>query len=294
MDGKPWLFRPPAPDFLTEVAFIVGWALQGCTAPYQLIVEFSKEPAWDVFCVFGAIDVQDVVRGFFRPEGLRTKRHGRKGGRDGKPGKGKGGIPDLSELWAERLVGGNPIQGRPFGNATTYLFNIVDEVDRVNWTMFLIGMAPDAIFKTMYGMLQASKDVCPQMVRLNRAMSYDYIIHSSGLTATSLDNLNFQVGCTSSVTGMATPTEERWYVAIWEMEFTNPFPGTADVQIGIYRQGSMDYVAVSGVASIGTGETVRLQCDAFTKTAVGFQWHAYASQSVESHYKQFTAFSITR
>ena len=293
-EPKPWLFRPPAPDWLSEVAFITGWFLQGCSAPWQLIVEFSKAPLWDVVCVFGAFDLEDVMRGFFKPEGLRSKRHGRKGTRDGKKGAGGIGIPDINEVVAQRLSGGNPIRGRPFGNLTTYLFTIADELDRAQFTCMILGLAPDAIFKTMYGMLQANKDLCPQMARVNRAMGYDYIIHSDGFTSTTLANLNFNVGCTSTNFGVAMPTVMRTYIATWEMEFTNPFPGEAEVQIAIYRQGTQDYVASSYPATIGTGETIRLQCDALCSTDLGFQWHARASQSVESHYKQFTAFSITK
>ena len=293
-DDQNWLFRPPAPDALNEVAFIIGWALQGCSAPYEAIIQCSKQPLWDVALIFGDFSTEDIVRGFFKPDGLRNKRHGRKGTRDGKRGRGVGGIPDINELWAERLTGGNPIRGVPLGSVGLFGFAIYDEIDRWNYPAMLIELTPDLIFKSMIGIVQFDKNSCPGMARLNRAQANDYIIASNSLVATSMSDLNYEHLIVSTIAGCSLAPPSRMYIATMTMSFDNPFSETSMCQIGLLRESDAKYVAISNIAPCHPGGELELSINAFTRENIGFQWHAMATKSVFSPHKQISVFSVTK
>lgn len=149
--------KPPRIDALDQMRFITQYFWQGCDAPFSVVVEFSQQPAGDVFLLLFSLDLDDILKSWLRPGNPRhanERRHGRK--------RPKGGnIFDVNEMLGGRAraeFGPYPGIDLPGSRA---LFRITDHIDRVNWTAAIIEAGPEWAFGTLWGIISSHPEVCP-------------------------------------------------------------------------------------------------------------------------------------
>lgn len=152
--------RPPPPPWLTKINFLLHYTFNACEAPFSLYAEMAKEPAWRTAVFLSAFDLVDFVKEIFRPYGLRSKRHGRKGRRSGRRG---GGIPDLSELAAERTRAREWFGDRRYGLGTRVFYVFTDIAERVTWNLMLVELSTDLAYDTIIGVINEDDSKCPNI-----------------------------------------------------------------------------------------------------------------------------------
>lgn len=76
--------RPPNFDGFDDIKFITNYFLMGCSTPAYLVVDFSKEPLWDVALLICSFDVTDIAQSVLEPGGQRHRRSGRHGRKSGR------------------------------------------------------------------------------------------------------------------------------------------------------------------------------------------------------------------
>lgn len=113
--------------------------------------------------VFTSLSLRDIIKEFFRPKGLRSQRHGRKGRKFRRAPRG---IPDPNEMIAKRLVENTAFNRRKYGMPTQIFYVVDDVIDRITWTVCLIEMADDLIYNTLIGVLEHEGEKCPNLGRL--------------------------------------------------------------------------------------------------------------------------------
>lgn len=122
-----------------------------------------------IFMVFTGLSVQDMVKEFFRPQGLRSSRHGRKGNKARTRG---GGIPDPNERVAKNLRSALDVQPPKYRLPNAALYVASDVADRLAWTVALLEMSEDLIYSTLLGVLEGDPKFCPNLGRLHRAAGF--------------------------------------------------------------------------------------------------------------------------
>jgi hypothetical protein len=139
-----------------ELNFIVSYIFNGCRTPLQLFVTTAQPIAGEIALVFLTSDWQDIVTTFWRPKGLRSNRHGRK-----KRGKNKlGGFKSPLDLVGETIPSlHDPFFGTPT-TATTFLWTLEGVIERVSWTVAVVEMTNDLVFKTLLGVLTLKATKC--------------------------------------------------------------------------------------------------------------------------------------
>jgi len=102
---------PRVPEFggFTDLRFITNYYLTGCSAPFELVLELSKEPTGDLLLLFIGFDEEEWFQEIFQPGRGRRRTPSRKG-RKRRRGFG---IPDWNAYLANKVrtapprLGGN-------------------------------------------------------------------------------------------------------------------------------------------------------------------------------------------
>lgn len=153
------------PSWLDRIEFIGRYVLSGCEAPAGVYAEAALPAAANIIPLFLGLSVDDFVKEMFRPKGLRSKRHGRKGR---KSGRGPRGIPDPNELAGRGVSAELGLADRSYGVPTRAFYVISDGIDRIDWTVALVEAADELVYTTLLGVLQHQGNQCPNLRRLWR------------------------------------------------------------------------------------------------------------------------------
>lgn len=163
------------PGWINKIQFIKFWIMNPCEVPWTAYIETARPISGEIALVLLGFDLREFLTAIFKPKWMRSPRHTRKG-RRGKPRRG--GIPDISEMLADRI---DPDGfGRPdrWYLGPRMLLEWVEVTDRVAWTIFLLEAWDALIFNTIVGVIEADKKICPNIARANR--SADFYTYSSG------------------------------------------------------------------------------------------------------------------
>lgn len=228
--------KPPAPNTFTKLNFIVGYFWQKCDVPWRLYVQFAQAPTNEAVLLLIGLDFKDMVKEFFRPAGLRSGRHGRKGN---KSGKRNVGLLDPSQMFAEKVPGYEEYRGRPFGSPTFWMYEITDVIDRVAWSLACVDALTDIGYGTLLGIIQDDPQNCPLIGRMFR-VDFDQTILSTqgGWAGFPVSQLEWVNNIDTPNGYVATVLEDARYAATLEVRGQATTPGETDVGIGIY-----DYLA---------------------------------------------------
>lgn len=252
--------RPPTPNWFNKVNFIVGYWTQGCDLPLQVYIQFAQKPTNAAALMLITPDWKVLTRKLFRPKGLRSARHGRKGSRSGKKG---GFIPDVDDIVFEEVFGEAISFGTPFGSETLLLFEIADEFLQVAWQFAVVDALTDIGYDTLLGIITCDKGYCPQIGRMFRFDNNQTILNTHGGFA------QFPVSQLEWINHMSSPNgyevgvvENSRYMATLAVRGEVLTPEPVDVTIGIGDLNAGRNLNESGTVRYQMGDEIDLQVDA--------------------------------
>ena len=143
------------PTFFEKLNAIVRFIEDPCDAPWLVYLELAKEPAVNAILTWFTFGLLDVTRGYFRPRGLRIRRHGRgkgKGGaRSGRLGRVLARIPglgdDVGNFIGKRLPGAQLVNQRQVSQGVKNLWIIDMGLQRILWWWLVIGITTDFLYE---------------------------------------------------------------------------------------------------------------------------------------------------
>lgn len=192
-------FKPRyIPPWLDRIRFIAKMELSGCSIPYGVFAENALPAAKEVTMVLLTFGVGDYVKELFRPKGMRSRRHGRKGSKS--TGR-RGGIPDPADIAAGRNEAKEFFGDRKYGMGTRVFYAATDVLDRLAWTAFLFEGLGEIVYDGMVGAIENNPDLCPQIRRLWRRGGYH--VEGAPLGAWHV----FQTGTLQYNVGLSSPNE---------------------------------------------------------------------------------------
>lgn len=264
------MLRPPVPsDIFQRVNFITAWWWQGCDPPFTLFCQFAGPPAGEAVAILIGLDMGDIVKEFFRPAGLRSHRHGRKGPRKGRNPLD---IPDPNEEMAKRLPGHKEWRGRPFGSPTFYAFAIDDIAERVAINVAIVDVVSDTLYQGLLGVLSLDSSVCPWMARVSRGNSDGPLLGAGDWQAHSDPELLFQVGeCESNAFGVSFWNAGR-VLCSYQAQWTNEDTIAHEAQIGLLEWGGRGVICASARQWVEPGDSISLECAGTIYKPTGIGW----------------------
>jgi hypothetical protein len=263
-------FQVPVPNWINRVNFVTAFFMQGCDAPFQLFVQFAGPPAGRAVALIAEFSWDDIVKEFWRPAGLRSARHGRKGVR-GK--KGAPELPDPNNEVAKRIPGQREFAGRPFGSPTFYVFEISDVADRLSYNFAVIDVITETMYEGLLGILSTDRENCPLIGRTRRSWKDRMPIGQGGggWMNFDIDHVEYAHRIDSSDFGAWWYGEAQALVSL-QIYLRRNWPGPTTVQVGLRFDINEEPEAIATVTLNDEGDDAHLTCDFSTTKSNGVQW----------------------
>lgn len=128
-----------------------------CDAPLVVYLELITPAAVNAGITFLSFGMLDLIRGYFRPKGLRSGRHmgrGRKGRRRG------GGIPDTAELIAKRIPGQSRFANRKVSDGVRTLWEIDNKGQAIFFWVMVYNLIKDFVYESASPILEFAATEC--------------------------------------------------------------------------------------------------------------------------------------
>lgn len=151
--------RPPR--WIDRMNFVYHYIFNTCELPFMLYFELGREPAGRAALALLSFGLDDLVRSFYRPKGLRTRRHGRKGSKARKPR----GIPEVSDVIAEKLPGYEEAKGRKVQDGVKILWKIDAVAQRALYYFMLADVISDFLYDWTSAIIKHDNANCPTTMR---------------------------------------------------------------------------------------------------------------------------------
>lgn len=145
---------PRPPGLIDKVNFIIDFIQDPCEAPWQVYVETALPALGDLILVWFDFGLDDVIRGYFRPAGLRSFGHWR--GRKRLPkNRRKPSLvrslkelleDDLGNIIGKHLPGANIVKARKVSSLERTLWIIDTQIQRVLFYWMVIDVTTDFFY----------------------------------------------------------------------------------------------------------------------------------------------------
>lgn len=260
---------PPVPGWLDRVNFITSFFWQGCDAPFTLFCEFAGPPAGRAVALLIGLDMDDIVKGFFRPAGLRSHRHGRKGPRK----KGRiPELPDVNDAIAKRVPGQAAFAGRPWGSPTFYAFEISDVADRVAFNVAIVDIVSDTSYQALLGILSVDPSNCPWVARGASHGEWNTILNTGdGWGNRSSPIIEYEHGLDMQAYAANLPSTGRFLVTFECAFFQDRWPYT-EVAVALRNGFGGEILEETGNVGLSFGDQTTLTVSATVPAGVQPQW----------------------
>lgn len=148
------------PTWLDKINFIRFWLSNPCDKPYTVYFETAAKPTGNLVVSLLTFGMLDLVRSFFRPKGLRSKRHGRKSRRGGKPL-----FPELSDEVAKKTPGHEPVKARKVTDGVKNLWKIDNVGQRFFYYVQIFDVVLNWWFEWQSAIIRDDRSRCPNLAR---------------------------------------------------------------------------------------------------------------------------------
>jgi hypothetical protein len=263
---------PRTPGFggFTELRLITNYYLLGCTPPFDLVIETSKEPGADLLLLFIGFDPEQWFQTIFEPGRGRRRGPARKGR---KRPRGPG-IPDWNAYFAGRVRQALPgFDGIKIG-PTRWLFRLWAVADFVQFSAAVLEGVTDIAFAHLWGVFKLDPENCQQLGRFGRSLGSPISVGGGGQPIwpinMQVEEFNTNFGAVSAFT--ATPNFGPGVVA-FEIGCRNLQSVTVSGRLIIYDPG-LNILRESGLIVLDPGETFfgSISADVAQGQAVAWGW----------------------
>lgn len=161
---------PKPPGFVDKFNFVIDFFQNPCDAPFMLYVETAHKAAGKAVLSLLSFGMDDIARGFFRPKGLRSGRHGRKRNQPGRRRRGNkriGSFPELGEEIGKRIPGAAKA-GEPVEDVQKFLWRIDGGLQRGMYYWMIADVTNDFFYNWASAIQDASPQRCGQEPRFLR------------------------------------------------------------------------------------------------------------------------------
>lgn len=148
------LFEWPA-EFSYTLQSIVRFASFDCDGTWNVFIETLKPPAGQLFIALLDFGWDDVLRGFLRPIGIRSRRSFRKGRKRGRKRSiifDK--IPEIGEEIGEHLPGARLVKGRQVGSLQRWIWRIDGVLQKGAFYWMLVDLVSDFAYGWLIGIMR--------------------------------------------------------------------------------------------------------------------------------------------
>lgn len=179
---------PPA--WLDKVKFIKYYFLNGCETTLFVYLETGAKALENAVLSLLLFDMLDLVRGLFRPKGLRSTTHGSRAKKNKGKGKATEAIPELGEIIGGEIRDDIGFKKPTYSSGTQLLWEIDAFTQRGLYFVMIGDVIADFAFDWYSGIIASPESNCA--LGRARVTSPGEIIAGSGWGLLVLDTIEFE------------------------------------------------------------------------------------------------------
>ena len=132
------------PGFFEQINYIAKFVSNPCDAPWTVYMELFFPALGKALLVILSFGMDDVMRGYFRPKGVRGPWHRRKG----RKGKARfRGIPEIGNAIGAAVPGGETIRGRSVSQGVKYMWMVDGVLQRLLFWWLIIDVVVEGLYQ---------------------------------------------------------------------------------------------------------------------------------------------------
>jgi muramidase (phage lysozyme) len=244
-DAPHWLID----GYREKANTIINFIENPCDAPWVVYFETMFPALFRALLCIVMFDIFDIMRGYFRPRGLRGARKLRRG----RSRRGRGrfrGIPEFGETIAKRIPGQRGLSARSVSQGVRNLWIIDGIGQRVLWYWLVVDVTVDFFYNWATAMNRTSYCRAANTPRWFGQGDGQAMIGAQGWIALA----NVPVVWSHQMTGVAgsVSTPAGRYQIVGAGRWTNPSQTTpCQIQMAISDDGTP-----AGITAIGASQSV--------------------------------------
>lgn len=145
------------PSWIDKVKFLWFYAINSCDTDLIIYLESSVSPAKNLVIELLSFGMDDVIRGAFKPKGLRSGRHGRKRNPKKPPRRG---IPEIGEMIGSNLPGSDEYRSKKFTDGVKTLWKIDGAGQRALYYIMVVNLVTDFLYEWATGIIKHATSNC--------------------------------------------------------------------------------------------------------------------------------------
>lgn len=232
---------PQPPSWVDKVNFITYWWTNPCDFGLEIYFRTALPATGKLVLSLLDFSIDDILRGYFRPKGTRSGRHGRR-----RPYK-KGAhafIPEIGEMIGKNLPGSEVVPNRAIDQGVEHLWRIDGWVQKWSYRLMIVDVVTDFIFDWWSGIITDPNTSCPAFGRMLR-QGFPQELGGHGFGPLVLPFVKYQDGLESSNFG-AILGPGKWFVTLsgkWHSFDYNPGDVEAQARLKFTDfHGNIEYV----------------------------------------------------
>lgn len=243
----------PPPSTLDKINFVRFYMSNTCDVPFIVYLEAGLGALKDAIISLLSFGLTDMVRAFFRPKGLRTRRHGRKG-RRGK--RRRELLPETAEMVAKRVPGAERVKNRRVSDGPRTLWVIDTFIQRILYYWLVVDVVIEFAYDFQMSILLDDRVTCSGIGRSCRLGNPETLL-SGGWGATRFDNLQYEEKVTTTNGGFGVPAGLYRIVIAGKFRIAPGFIAPSTVALGLSRPiGTPGLAGTSSFKNVSPGGEV--------------------------------------
>lgn len=218
------------PGFFEQINYIKKFVSNPCDAPWIVYIELFFPALGIALLHILTFGMDDILRGWIRPKGVKGPWHRRKG----RKGKARfRGIPEIGEAIGSRLPGAEQARGRKVSQGVKHMWAVDGVLQRILWYWLLVDVVVEGFYQ--WTSMINKTEFCK--ASFGNALSAHggggAVLAIQGWEGIVFANIDYLRGaCTWNVATGSVPAG-RYQVGVG-LKFTNTGPNPQDVLIGIF------------------------------------------------------------
>lgn len=253
------------PGWLDKIKFIWFYTVNGCETPLLVYLRTGEKALENAVLALLLFDMLDLVRGLFRPKGLRGTAHGSRAKRNKGKGKATGAIPELAEVIAEEAKLATGLQPPTYSQGTRALWLVDNVTQQGLYYIMIADVIADFAFDWYTGIIADPGSNCD--LGRGQVASGQEIIAQEGWGQLVLDQINYEKFPCECLFTEFRLAEGSWFITFAaHAEIIDIIYPNQQVQIGLVTDPfNFTLASASDRRTVTHGGPVDLLCECHVK-----------------------------
>lgn len=263
------------PGWLDKMKFIEFYFLNGCETSLFIYLRTGGEALTNAVLSLLLFDMLDLVRGLFRPKGLRGTAHGSRAKKNKGKGKATEAIPELAEIIADEIKGETGLRPPNYSEGAKALWMVDNVTQRGLYFVMIADVIADFAFDWYSGIISDPGSDC----ELGRGQVYSNreIVAGPGWGQLVLNEIRFEKSPCIPLFTEFQLGPGQWFVTLaGKVSIVDPIYPNQQCQLGLIGDPfAFEILGTSDRRTVTHGDVIPLIAECHVTGPINVRFYEY-------------------